>query len=99
MDVKIQAIHSIRCLYSDCVEVRCAPVWVIWTSPVFVGAQFHVLLRGSVTNRLTTGKAAEKQAESHMTHLLTVMEFGLGFNNSACIESALHGLWHTIHIT
>lgn len=84
--VRLDAIDSLRWLYSDCLEKRCAPVLGHLDEPGATPLNSICYMLWDITP-LHYKKSPEP--------ILAVMEAALTGRNDACIEGALHGLGHS----
>lgn len=92
---RLAAIESIKNLYRDCFESRCKP------------ALGHLSEHGNEFNGLCymlwdiTPLGRCDEDDPHRTAVFNavtdVLDYALGMKNIACLESALHGLGHTVY--
>ena len=85
------AIASLRNLYSDCFEIRCKPQLGHLSETDNPLNAVCYMLWDILPFRFDAPDAAHKEIDEEF---LKVMEFALGLNCDACVESALHGLGH-----
>jgi len=93
IDIRVNAIRSIKRLYADCFEVRCAPVL----------SHLNELSSSKLNGicymlwDITPLNYWEARTDKHLAYnaVVDVMEAALGSQNIACLEGALHGLGHT----
>ena len=93
IDTRVDAIRSIKKLYSDCFDDRCMQVL----------GHLNELSSSKLNNicymrwDVTPLNCWEGRPDKNLAYeaVVDVMEAALGSKNIACIESALHGLGHT----
>lgn len=93
LDKRLLGIDSIKQLYTDCFEVRCAPVFG------------HQNQRGNALNHICymlwdvtplSYWKNDKDGDVFFDAILDVMQYALHHcKNIACLEGALHGLGHS----
>lgn len=92
VDARKRAIASIKHLYKQCFEERCAPVLGHIDEAGAKPINSICYMLWDVTP-LSYWEADENK-ELFYSELLSVLRYALGSSNAACIESALHGLGH-----
>lgn len=94
---KIETIQSIKWLYKDCFNRRCAPV-LSW-----IDEKGHNALNGAcymlwdVIPITYLPEERRKSTEKYFAAILDVLENVLYLSNDACVESGLHGLGHMFY--
>ena len=92
IDLRVRAIRSMQYLYSDCFDKRCTEVFSDKVgAPVSdLNEVCYMLWDVAPIGRWTD----EQGAHARLVASLEVLKSALTLRNSACIESALHGLGH-----
>ena len=90
LDLKVAALRAMKNLYKDCLEPRCAPfLGHLDEGPKNPLNTFvYMLWDTNIIQHISRNLFEMNNA------IIEVMEFALGLNNDACVESALHGLGH-----
>jgi hypothetical protein len=93
-EIRLRAIDSIKILYKDCFESRCAPVLghinELGSNPI--NEICYMLWDVSPLSWWEEKRSPER--EIFYNAVIDVLEEALSSNNPACVESALHGLGH-----
>jgi len=90
-----RAIASIKQLYADCFEPRCAPVLGHKSEPGGNPLNYICYMLWDVSPLAYLD--GQEQSDLLYETLLDVLESALMSKNVACVESALHGLGHIHH--
>jgi hypothetical protein len=92
VELRKEALTSIKKLYTDCLCVRVAPVLAHLDAPGANPLNSFCYMFWDITPLSWWEDSDEKDIFEPV--VLDVLEFVLGSGNVACIESALHGLGH-----
>jgi hypothetical protein len=91
-EARLAAIASIRTLYADCFERRCAPVLAHLDEPGGNSLNQSCYMLWDVTSLGYWEGHADKDV--FYAAVLALLEDVLASHHDACLESALHGLGH-----
>jgi hypothetical protein len=92
IDVRRSLLRSIKTLYADCFEDRCAPVLSHLDEPGANPLNHVCYMFWDVSPLLSWRKDPNRALFDEV--IVEVLESALALKNPACIESALHGFGH-----
>jgi hypothetical protein len=92
VDVRMSLLRSIKTLYADCYEERCAPVLSHFDEPGATPLNHTCYMLWDVSPLLYWREDPNCALFDEV--LVEVLQFALALKNPACIESALHGFGH-----
>lgn len=96
LDERMQAVRSIKTLYSDCFNTRCTPALGHRSHPSANSALNFICYMLWDVSPVASWERVDRKDEIYPV-VLEVLADALTSSNIACVESALHGLGHVYH--